>query len=79
MKDALFFIVSSIVDNQDAVSISEEIDENGITNYLIQVAKEDVGKLIGKGGKVIRSLRNVMKIPAIKENKRIRVSISEEE
>ncbi len=79
MKDALEYIVSSIVDNTTAVSISEDIDENGIINYTITVANEDVGKLIGKDGKVIRAIRNVMKIPAIKQNKRVRVSIGEEQ
>lgn len=78
MRDALLFIVSSIVENTDAVSISEDVDENGTINFVINAAPEDIGKLIVKDGKVIRSIRNVMRVPAIKENKRIRVSISEE-
>lgn len=78
MIETLTYIVTSIVDNADAVSIAEEVDENGMSNYIIHVAKEDIGKIIGKDGKVIRAIRNVMKIPAIKQTKRIRVSISEE-
>lgn len=78
MKDTLGYIVSSIVDNASAVTISEDTDESGIITFTISVATEDIGKVIGKDGKVIRAIRNVMKIPAIKQNKRIRISIGED-
>ena len=55
MKDTLHFIVSAIVDNTDAVVIDEH-EEDGITNLIITVAQEDMGKIIGKEGKVIRSI-----------------------
>jgi hypothetical protein len=77
MKDTLFNIVTTIVDNKDAVEISEE-DNEGVINFIIKVDPQDMGKIIGKGGKVIKSIRNVMKIPAIKSNKRIFVSLYEE-
>ena len=77
MKDALHFLVASVVDNADAVSIEEQ-DQDGVINFIIHVAKEDMGKLIGKEGKVIRAIRSVMKIPAIKQHKKIHVSIAEE-
>ena len=77
MKDALAFIVASIVDNPDKVEIIES-EEEGVTNFIIKVAKEDMGKIIGKEGKVIRAIRNVMKIPAIKQDKRIQISLEEE-
>lgn len=76
MKDTLHFIITSIVDNPDAVAI-EERDEDGIINLIITVAKEDMGKVIGKEGKVIRSIRNIMKIKAMKHNVRINVSLAE--
>ena len=76
MKDALFFIVSSIVDDPKKISI-DEVEQDGIVQFTITVGKEDMGKVIGKEGKVIRSIRNVMKIPAIKENKRIAISLAE--
>lgn len=76
MKDTLHFIISSIVDNPDAVSI-EEHEENGILNFSVTVAKEDMGKVIGKEGKVIRSIRNIMKIKAMKHDARINVSLAE--
>lgn len=78
MKDALFYIVSSIVDEPEKVTI-EEREEEGIIYFTIDVAKEDMGKVIGKEGKVIKAIRNVMKIPAVKQGKRINVSLVEKE
>lgn len=79
MKDTLHFIVSSIVDTPDAVSVEEQEGEGGIINLIVTVAKEDMGKVIGKEGKVIRSIRNIMKIKAMKENIRINISLAENE
>lgn len=76
MKDTLQFIVSAIVDNQEAVSIDEH-EEEGITILTISVAQEDMGKVIGKEGKVIRSIRNIMKILAMKNNTRIRIALAD--
>ena len=76
MKDTLLSIVTAIVDNPDKIDIKEE-EVEGVTNFVITVAPEDMGKIIGKGGKVIRAIRTVMKIPAIKNNKRIFVSLTE--
>ena len=76
MKDILLSIVNAIVDNPDKVEIKEENIE-WVDNFTITVAPEDMGKIIGKGGKVIRAIRNVMKIPAIKENRRIYISLTE--
>jgi len=69
-------MVTAIVDNPDKIDIKEE-EVEGVTNFVITVAPEDMGKIIGKGGKVIRAIRTVMKIPAIKNNKRIFVSLTE--
>jgi predicted RNA-binding protein YlqC (UPF0109 family) len=76
MKDILLSIVNAIVDNPDKVEVKEENIE-GVDNFTITVAPEDMGKIIGKGGKVIRAIRNVMKIPAIKNNQRIYISLTE--
>lgn len=76
MKDTLHYIITAIVDNPDAVAIEEQ-DEDGILNLIVTVAKEDMGKVIGKEGKVIRGIRNIMKIKAMKHNVRINVSLAE--
>ncbi len=76
MKDTLHFIVAAIVDNPDAVTIDEH-EEDDFTNLTITVAPEDMGKVIGKEGKVIRSIRNIMKIKAMKFDRRIKISLAE--
>ncbi len=78
MKDTLSFIVKSIVSTPDQVEITED-EQDGIVNLVISVAKEDMGKIIGKEGKVIRSIRNIMKIKAMKHDKRINITIAEQE
>ncbi|CAN5156923.1 KH domain-containing protein [soil metagenome] len=76
MKDTLTYIISSIVDSPDAVAI-EEAEQEDMTQFTVTVAKEDMGKVIGKEGKVIRAIRNIMKIRAMKDNKRINIALAE--
>lgn len=76
MKTTLEYIVASIVSDKDNVKV-DETENNGIIELVIHVAKEDIGKVIGKEGKIIRAIRNIMKIPAIKQNKKIQISVSE--
>ena len=76
MKKALDFIVTSIVEKPDRVVIDEQ-EQNGIVNFTITVDKDDMGKIIGKNGRVIKAVRNVMKIPAIKNGKKIYINLSE--
>ena len=76
MKTALSYIINSIVDSPDKVSIAEETEGDFVT-FKVIVDKEDMGKVIGKNGKVIRAIRNVLKIPAIKQNKKINLVLEE--
>lgn len=76
MKKALKYIVSQIVENPEKVEINEQ-EENGMINFTITVDPADMGKIIGKNGKVIRAIRNVIKISAIKQNKKINISLVE--
>ncbi|HKC14743.1 MAG TPA: KH domain-containing protein [Patescibacteria group bacterium] len=76
MKKALEFIVTSIVEKPEKVTVDEQ-EQSGIINFIITVDKEDMGKIIGKNGRVIKAIRNVMKIPAIKNNKKIYINLSE--
>lgn len=76
MKDTLLTIVKALVDNPNDVAV-EEMDDNGFVTLTIAVNRDDMGKIIGKEGKVIRSIRNIMKIPAMKQSKKIQISLSE--
>ena len=75
MKEAIETIIKLFVDNPDQVTVAEE-EENDTFQYIIHAASEDIGKIIGKEGKVIRAIRNIMKIKAIKDNTRIHISIA---
>jgi uncharacterized protein len=76
MKKALEFILKNIVEKEDEVKV-EETEDQGVINFVVSVAKDDMGKVIGKNGKVIKAIRNVIKIPAIKQNKKIFINLSE--
>jgi len=72
MKDVLELIITNLVDNKDAVSI-EEIEEEKSVTYKVKVSKEDMGKVIGKQGRVARSIRTVMKSVSAKEGKKANI------
>ncbi len=76
MKKALEYIISQIVDEPEKIEINEQEDQ-GMINFSITVAPADMGKIIGKNGKVIRAIRNVVKISAIKQNKKINIALTE--
>lgn len=76
MKSALSYIINSIVDSPDKVSITEE-NEGDFVTFKLTVDKEDMGKVIGKNGKIIRAIRNVLKIPAMRQNKKINIVLEE--
>ena len=72
MKEILELIITNRVDNKDEVSI-EEIINNKNVDYKVKVSKEDMGKVIGKQGKVAKSIRTVMKSVSAKEGKRANI------
>lgn len=73
MKDLLEFIVKGISEEADKVSVSEQKEE-GLDNYTIFVAEKEIGKIIGKGGKVIKAIRTLVKLKAIKDGSRVRLN-----
>lgn len=74
MKELLEVIARNLVDNPDAVTVSEVKGERSIILEL-KVAPEDMGKVIGKQGRIAKAIRTVVKAVAIHEDKRIVVEI----
>ena len=72
MEETLKIIISNLVDNKDAVEITRKDDEK-TTTFEVKVAKEDMGKVIGKQGRLAKSIRTVMKSVASKEHKKVLV------
>ena len=74
MKELVELIAKSLVDNPDKVVVTETTDENAI-NIELTVAPEDMGKVIGKGGRIAKSIRTVVKAAASKGDKKVIVDI----
>ena len=77
MKDLLEFIIKSIVSKPDEVKIEEMSPAEGYVNLSLRVAPEDMGTVIGKQGKIIKAIRNLVRIKAIKEGVRVNVELVE--
>jgi len=74
MKDLLRYLIEAIVDDREAISISE-VDGEKTTIYEIKVADADVGKLIGKKGRTINAIRTVVKAATSKGSKKVMVEV----
>ncbi|MBI2009957.1 MAG: KH domain-containing protein [Candidatus Chisholmbacteria bacterium] len=79
MKALAEYIFKNIVDNPDKVNITQSTTEDGGVLLTATVAEEDMGKVIGKSGKVINAIRQVLKIAAIRQNKRVNLTLAEPE
>lgn len=74
MKDIVEVIAKALVQNPDQVVVNENIDNN-ITVYELHVAPDDMGKVIGKQGRIAKAMRTVVKAAATRENKKVTVEI----
>ena len=74
MKEIVEIIAKSLVDNTSAVVINEK-EEDNVVIYELHVATEDMGKVIGKQGRIAKALRTVVKAAATRENQKVNVEI----
>jgi predicted RNA-binding protein YlqC (UPF0109 family) len=72
MRDTLELIIKQIVENVDAVSVTENLEGSSI-NYTVKVDTKDVGRVIGKDGKIAKAIRVLLRSIANKEKKRIKI------
>ena len=76
MKELLMSITKGLVDNPDSVSIDvDEPNEEGVTVYHLHVAEGDMGRVIGKQGRIAKAIRVVMRAAANKRDSKISVEI----
>ena len=73
MEDILEVVIKNLVDNKDEVSINEKTNDNKSICYEVKVDRADMGKVIGKQGKMAKSIRTIMKAIAGKEHKRVTI------
>ena len=75
MKEMLEDIVSSIVTKPSEIKINEKTGESGVVILELSVAPEDMGKVIGRRGKVANSIRTLIKAAASKADRRVIIEI----
>ncbi|MCQ2361472.1 MAG: KH domain-containing protein [Acidaminococcaceae bacterium] len=77
MKELVEIIAKSLVNSPDDVKVTEEMDGTAL-KITLNVAQPDMGKVIGKQGRIAKAIRTVMKAVAIRENVKVIVVIGEE-
>lgn len=70
MKETLQILIENLVDDPNSVTITENIKENTIS-YEVSVSNKDIGKVIGREGKMAKSIRTIMKSIATKNKLRV--------
>jgi predicted RNA-binding protein YlqC (UPF0109 family) len=76
MRELVEFLARSLVEDPDAVSV-EEVEENGDIVLEVTVAEDDLGRVIGRGGRIANALRTVAKAAATRSERRVIVEILE--
>jgi predicted RNA-binding protein YlqC (UPF0109 family) len=76
VKELVEFIANQLVDDKSQVVV-KEIDEGGRLVVELQVSKEDMGRVIGKGGRVANSIRVLLRVAAAREGKKVSLDIIE--
>ena len=77
MKELVRYLVRALVSNPDAVEIMES-ENDGTSVIEIKVAKEDLGRIIGKQGRTAKSIRTLINAAALRDNRRVVLEIVEE-
>ena len=76
MQELLITIVKGLVENPDAVSVTvDEADDRGVVVYHLHVAEDDMGRVIGKQGRIAKAIRTVMRATANRSDSKISVEI----
>lgn len=72
MKEILESILKNLAQNTDAISI-QQVEKDKLTVFEVKVAPEDMGKVIGKEGKIAKAIRNILRAIGAKEHKKVTV------
>ena len=75
-KEFVELVVKQIVDNPDEVEVTRTVDEMGVL-LILKVGKDDMGKIIGKGGQTAKAIRVLLRIIGSKNNARVNLKIVE--
>ena len=76
MKELLYAMVGELVEDESAVEITvDEPKEDGTVVYHLHVAPDDMGRVIGKQGRIAKAIRTIMRAGAVKHSKQVMVEI----
>ena len=76
MEELLLAVAKGLVEDKDAVKVTvDEANEDGIIVYHLTVAEDDMGRVIGKQGRIAKAIRTVVKAATARESKRVMVEI----
>ena len=75
MKELIIYLAQSLVEEPEAVTVTESETEDAIV-YELHVAADDMGRVIGKQGRIAKAIRSVVKAAAAKEDKKVIVDIA---
>ncbi len=76
MKDLLYAIVEDLVEDKSAINITEDApNEEGVIVFHLNVAPDDMGRVIGKQGRIAKAIRTIMRAGAAKGNQKVAVEI----
>ena len=76
MAELLAYLARELVDDPDAVRV-DAVERDGALVLRLHVAPEDVGKVIGRGGRIVRALRTVVRASAVREGRRVLVEVAD--
>ena len=76
MKELLINMAKGIVDHPEAVTVDvDDVNEEGVVVYHLHVSEDDIGRVIGKQGKIAKAIRTVMRSAANRQNVKVQVEI----
>jgi predicted RNA-binding protein YlqC (UPF0109 family) len=76
LENLLFFLARSLVDEPEKVEVSGR-ETGSRVDLTLRVAPNDMGKVIGRQGRIVKSIRTVMKAASVKANKRVNVEVAD--
>ncbi|MBO4584899.1 MAG: KH domain-containing protein [Clostridia bacterium] len=75
MKDLLIALAQSLVEKPDEVKVEEQVAEDGSVVFYLRVAEGDMGRVIGKQGRIAKAIRTLLRAAATREDKKVSVEI----
>ena len=74
MKELLIYIAKNLVNDPDSVNVTETVQDSEVV-FQLRVAPDDMGKVIGRHGRIAKEIRTLMKAAGNRENKKVTVDI----